>query len=53
MIDIKLYTELLDIIDGQGKLIVQQNEIITRLVNENAEKENMLNVLTSDEFSSI
>lgn len=51
MTDIKLYTDLLDVIDRQGKLIAQQNEIIARLVNENAEKENMVSVLSGKEFN--
>lgn len=37
--------ELIEIIDKQNKLIAE-------LLNENAEKENMINVLMSDEFIS-
>lgn len=48
MMDIKLYTELLELLNNQGKIIAEQNEIISSLVNENAEKENMINVLMRD-----
>lgn len=37
----KNYLGLLDIINQQEKIIVSQNEMIARLVNETAEKENM------------
>lgn len=44
----KNYLDLLDIINQQEKIIVKQNEMITRLVNETAEKENMINELMKD-----
>lgn len=45
MMDIKLYTELLELLNNQGKIIAEQNEIISGLVNEIAEKENFIKVL--------
>ena len=45
MIDIKLYTELLELLSNQGKIILEQNEIISSLVNEVAEKENFIKTL--------
>jgi len=46
--DISLYTELIDLIEEQGRTINKQNEIIARLVNENLEKENMINALIQE-----
>jgi len=43
--DIKVYTELLELIDKQNEVINKQNEMIENLVNENLEKENMINEL--------
>lgn len=48
--DIKLYTELIKLIGEQSRVINKQNEIITGLVNENLEKENMINVLMSEQL---
>ena len=45
----KLYYDLLEIIKKQDEMIRKQNELITRLVNENAEKENMINELIQQE----
>lgn len=45
-----LYKELIEIIENQSEVIKSKDEVIARLVNENAEKENMINVLMS-EFS--
>lgn len=45
----RLYYDLLDIIEKQDKMIAKQNETISKLVNENMEKENMINVLTQDQ----
>ncbi len=45
MTDIKLYTELLELLNNQGQIIAEQNEIISGLVNENAEKENFIKTL--------
>lgn len=39
------YEEMLDLISHYENLIKKQNETITRLVNENAEKENLINEL--------
>jgi len=48
MIGFKNYLDLLDVITQQEKIIVKQNELIARLVNETAEKENMINELMKD-----
>lgn len=48
--DYKTYQEIVEIIEGQRSIISKQLDLITKLVNENAEKENMINVLMS-EFS--
>lgn len=45
----KICCELLDIIDKQEEMIKKQNELIAKLVNENAEKENMINELLQQE----
>lgn len=45
----KLYYDLLEIIDKQEEMIRKQNELISKLVSENAEKENMINVLMQQE----
>ena len=42
----KSHSELIEIIEKQNKLIEE-------LINENVEKENMVNVLMSDEFSDV
>lgn len=42
----KANSELIEIIEKQNKLIEE-------LINENVEKENMINVLMSDEFSDV
>ena len=39
---------LLELVEKQEELIVKQNELIARLVNETAEKENMINELMKD-----
>ena len=46
---VKLYYELLDIIEKQEDMIRKQNELISELVNENMEKENMINVLMQEQ----
>ena len=48
----KLYYNLLEIIEKQDEIICKQKQTIYSLVNENMEKENMINVLMSDEFNS-
>ena len=47
---IKLCYDLLEIIETQQDTINKQNDLIAKLTNENAEKENMINVLMN-EFS--
>lgn len=37
-----LWAELLELTEQQEQLIVKQNEIIKKLVNENAEKESII-----------
>ena len=44
----KNYLELLEVITEQERVIVKQGEMIVRLVNETAEKENMINELMKD-----
>ena len=44
----KNYLELLEVITEQERVIVKQGEMIVRLINETAEKENMINELTKD-----
>lgn len=46
---VKLYYELLDIIEMQDEMIRKQNELISELVNENMEKENMINELMQEQ----
>lgn len=45
----KLYYDLLEIIEKQDGIIVKQNSTIVRLVNENMEQKNMVNVLMGKE----
>ena len=45
----KLYYNLLEIIERQEEMIRKQNELITKLTNENLEKENMINELMQQE----
>lgn len=40
--------ELLDIIESQAMVILKQDELIARLVNENLEKENYIEELSKD-----
>jgi|GEM_PF-2421749 len=47
--DIKVYTELLELLNMQTETINKQNKIITGLVNDNLEKENMINELIKQE----
>ncbi len=44
----KVCYELLDIIKSQAMVILKQDELIARLVNENLEKENYIEVLSRD-----
>ena len=43
-----LKLELLEIIEKQKEMIVKQNELISELVNQNAEQENMINELMKE-----
>lgn len=45
----KLYYDLLEIIQMQDEMMVKQNNLISKLVNENMEQENMVNVLMNKE----
>ena len=46
--NIETYTELLEVIAKHEETISKQNELITKLVNENAEQENIINVMMSE-----
>lgn len=41
----KLYYDLLEIIEKQEEMLAKQNNLISKLVNENMEQENIVNVL--------
>lgn len=45
----KLYYNLLEIIEKQGEVICKQKQTIFSLVNENVEKENIINELFNKE----
>lgn len=45
----KLYYDLLEIIEKQDEMICKQNKLMAKLVNENMEKENMINVLMQEQ----
>ena len=44
----KLYYDLLEIIEKQDEMICKQNKLMAKLVNENMEKENMINILMTE-----
>lgn len=44
----KTYFDLIDLIEQKGRIIKQQSETIAKLVNENVEKENMINELMKE-----
>lgn len=46
---IEIYIKLIKIIEKQDKLICEKNKLIYDLVNENLEKENIINVLSNQE----
>ena len=46
--DSKTHQELIEILEGQRIIINKQAKIIIKIVNENAEKENMINVLMKE-----
>ena len=39
---------VLEVIEQQERIIAEQNEMILKLVNENVEQENMINVLMKE-----
>lgn len=41
----RTYFDLLDLTEKQNEVIAKQGETITRLLNDNAEQENMINEL--------
>lgn len=45
----KLYFDLIDVIEKQDNVISKQNQTIVNLVNENLEKENMINILMQEQ----
>ena len=45
----KLYYDLLEIIEKQDEIICKQKQTIYNLVNENLEKESMINVLMQEQ----
>lgn len=51
--DIKTYQELVELIEGQRSIMNKQAEIIKDLINQCAEKENMIDVLMREEFSMV
>lgn len=46
-----IYSELLRIIDHLENAVSSQNETIARLLNENAEQENFINYVMSEEIA--
>lgn len=44
----ELHKHLLEVIEHKDQLIEKQNEMIAKLLNENAEKENMINELMKE-----
>jgi len=46
----KLYYDLIEVIEKQDEVICKQNQTIANLVNKNAEKENMINVLMNEQL---
>jgi len=42
------YFDLVELVEKQGKVIKQQADAIAKLVNENMEKENLINELMRD-----
>ena len=42
---------MMSVYEGLIEVIEKQNNMILKLINENLEQENMINVLMSDEFS--
>ena len=50
--DYKTYQEIVEIIEGQRSIISKQLDLITKLVNENAEKENFIKTLWKEEVQN-
>ena len=50
--DYKSYQEIVEIIEGQRSIINKQLDLITKLVNENAEKENFIKILWKEEVQN-
>ena len=46
--NLEVCMELLNMVSEQDALIANQNSVITKLVTDNMEKENMINVLMED-----
>lgn len=44
----KICTGLIELIEEKDKIIVKQSEMISSVINENLEKENMINVLKQE-----
>lgn len=49
--DAKTYQELIELIEGQRNIINQQATVIGDLLNQCSEKENMINVILTQEFT--
>lgn len=43
--DNKTYLDIVELLEGQRSILNDQISIITKLINENAEKENMISTL--------
>lgn len=46
---VKICTDLLELVENQDAIISKQKSMIASLVNENLEKENMINVLMQEQ----
>lgn len=44
----KTYFDLIDLIEQQNAVIINQSQMIIKLVNENVEQENLINVMMND-----
>lgn len=45
---VNIGAELLELINSQEEMLIKQNKIISHLVGDNLEKENMINVLMQE-----
>jgi len=50
IMETKTYMELIELIEGQRSIINQQAEAIKDLLNQNAEQENMINVMMKSNY---